>query len=609
MPFYQKYENIYMSSSLIPSLSLPENVAAFLREKDASNDDFDEDELSFVLEHKLRESVELTEDQRKAGFAEVVALRLLLMDGQNRSCWETRFGPLHEGKLQNGLPCSIPDIKDIDAAVIEYWQKRATEANHPVLKSRYADILWDLTKAATGGKPSIEMARQAIDGYIECGKRFQNSDSADNRLERALEIALLIGDRSRAERVLATMFQLLDSTEHSSVRVIRLFDLMFDQKGVSLTPGQEIKLIGELENVLHGICDSMNPFVFVPKEPALRLARYYEKHGKKDDLKRVVCECCEALSKIAEKSQVFEAMHSYQEAYGMLVQFGFKEEAEKFQIEGKKMGEEAKRHMLVYSISEEIPWDKMEQYLDGITAGDMIATMTRIAETFLPRIEEMSMKLDETVEKAKLLSMIPIVKIGENQVIARAGSIESDRKGRMMLQMADIIKYNHIFLMKSLDRLREKYEFTSRTVIPILFRSPIFDPDRSFLLEQGIDAYLANDHVKAIHVLVPQIEHCLRRLLAMLGKPTNKHRRSDPSVMIEKSLNDILESEVDIKNSIGDDATFYLCVLLCDSRGFNLRNDLAHGLMTPERFDRFLSDRIMHILLLLGLLREIPGNS
>jgi hypothetical protein len=50
--------------------------------------------------------------------------------------------------------------------------------------------------------------------------------------------------------------------------------------------------------------------------------------------------------------------------------------------------------------------------------------------------------------------------------------------------------------------------------------------------------------------VLPQIEHCLRRLLGMLGKPTNKHRRSDLGVMVEKSLNDILENEPIVRSCL-----------------------------------------------------------
>jgi len=424
-----------------------------------------------------------------------------------------------------------------------------------------------------------------------------------------LELALSVGDKTRAKSALATMFQLLDCTEHPASRVIWLVDLPFRLKGVRLSAEQEEKLIGGLETELQRICGSQNPVGLVAKEPALRLARHYQKHGQKEDVKRVIRAYGEALAKFAEKAHALVAMHWYQDAYGIHLQFGLKEDAEKFQIAAKNKGEEAKGQMVRHRHSVEIPGEEMEAFLEEITAGDLDATMTRIAVNFLPRLDDIRKLLEDTKEQAKLLSMVPVAKMGENQVIARAGSIESDPVARMMFQMTDSLKWTALFLGKAMDRMREKYEFTSKTVLPLLFHSPLFDPDRTFLLEQGIDAYLADDHVKAIHVFMPQIEHCMRRLLAMLGKPTNKHRRSDLSVMIEKSLNDILESEPTIQNCLGDDTTFYLRVFLCDPRGFNVRNDIAHGLMSPANFNRFLSDRLMHILFFLGLLRGTPSPS
>jgi hypothetical protein len=296
-------------------------------------------------------------------------------------------------------------------------------------------------------------------------------------------------------------------------------------------------------------------------------------------------------------------MHWYQEAYGIYLKYGLKEEAEQFQIAAKEKGEEAKGQMVRHSQSVEIPVEEMDEFLENITEGGLEETLTRIAFSLFPKLDEISKLLEDTQDQSKLLSMIPVAKMGENQVIARAGSIEDDSEGRMMFQMADSLKYTAIFLGKAFDRTRERYEFTSKTVLPLLFQSPLFDPARTQLFEQGIDAYLADDHVKTIHILVPQIEHALRRLLAMLGKPTNKHRRSDLGVMIEKSLNDILEAETVIPQCIGDDATFYLRVLLCDPRGFNVRNDLAHGLMAPANFNRFLSDRLMHVIFVLNQLR------
>jgi len=153
-----------------------------LREQDASTDDFDYVEVSSVLERKLRESGEPSDEQRKASFAEIAALQMQLMDEQKRSKWGTRFAPAEEVTLQDGRSYCYPDIANIDTAVIQYWSQRAAEVQHPAFKARYADVLWDLTKAAIGGNPSIDLARQAIDGYIECGKKFPNTDTAENRL-------------------------------------------------------------------------------------------------------------------------------------------------------------------------------------------------------------------------------------------------------------------------------------------------------------------------------------------------------------------------------------------------------------------------------------------
>jgi lysyl-tRNA synthetase, class I len=42
------------------------------------------------------------------------------------------------------------------------------------------------------------------------------------------------------------------------------------------------------------------------------------------------------------------------------------------------------------------------------------------------------------------------------------------------------------------------------------------------LLLDGVRAYFAGDYVKAVHLLVPQVEHGLRSIAGQLGKPVTK---------------------------------------------------------------------------------------
>lgn len=595
------FGNYTVSDTSLESLPFPEPLRAVLGEYDARSDDFDEANLGFVLEATLNKCGEVSILQRKACVAEVAAFEFSDKRGKEKNPWGTRFGPLIAGTLEDGTAYFFPDIAQVDDTVIQYWSQRSQEARHPILKARYADVAWDLAKAATCRRPAVEMAWQAIDAYVECGRRFSSTGMTKGRLERALELALLVGDVIRVRQVVDTMLQLLDDASHPGFYVTWLFDVLYDRKNVDLVEQQQKRLIDSLETELYRICGSPNPVGVVAREPAVRLAKHYQRIGQLNEAQRVIRAYGDAVASFANKAEGLVAMHWFQEAYAIYLQFGLKEEAEPFQVAAKEKAGEAK--MVQVSHSFEVPNEEMERFLEEVTEGDLESTLKRIAINFCPRLDEIRKQLAEMPVDARLLSMIPHAKMNENHVVARAGSIENDPEGRLVFQVADNLKFSAGLLQMAIDRTREKYDFSAKTILPFLFKSPLFSTDRGPLLGHAITAYMAGDHVTAIHVLVPQIEHALRRLLGMLGKPTDKHRRSDLRVMVEKTLNDILENEQATQDCLGEDMMTYLRVFLCDPRGFNVRNILAHGLMKPQQFNRFVSDRLLHIIFVLAHIR------
>ena len=126
-----------------------------------------------------------------------------------------------------------------------------------------------------------------------------------------------------------------------------------------------------------------------------------------------------------------------------------------------------------------------------------------------------------------LMSKIGVRRLGEQQIIAEIGSVENDLDGRTVMQTSENIGFTVPFLAAVIDRLRERYTLTASDLLSLLYQSPAFDEDRKELLLAGLAAFLDGDQIKTIHVLVPQVEHILRRLLGMLGRPTSKHIRSN----------------------------------------------------------------------------------
>jgi lysyl-tRNA synthetase class 1 len=151
-------------------------------------------------------------------------------------------------------------------------------------------------------------------------------------------------------------------------------------------------------------------------------------------------------------------------------------------------------------------------------------------------------------------------------------------------------------------RLFEKQDVQPEHFVGWANRLGLYE-DMGFLLE-GVRAYFTGDYVKAVHVLVPQIEHGLRSIAGQLGKPVTKAHPTVQGASVSINMGDILYSQ-DIVDALGSDLTLHFLALYADPRGLNLRNELAHGLMQRGAIDGHVARLVLHTLLVLGLWKEL----
>ena len=107
-------------------------------------------------------------------------------------------------------------------------------------------------------------------------------------------------------------------------------------------------------------------------------------------------------------------------------------------------------------------------------------------------------------------------------------------------------------------------------------QSPIVPIGRELLFGKALFAGYDRDFVTAFHILVPQIEHMVRFHLKQAGmKTTTLHNDGTETENSLRSLMGLPETET----IFGEDLSFEIRALFCDSFGPNLRNELAHGLL------------------------------
>ena len=105
----------------------------------------------------------------------------------------------------------------------------------------------------------------------------------------------------------------------------------------------------------------------------------------------------------------------------------------------------------------------------------------------------------------------------------------------------------------------------------------------------------------SLHILLPQIEAIIRNLAEKIEVPILKPSRSGG--FFYKTLDELLRNPK-IVEVLGEDLCLYFRALLTDSRGWNLRNDVCHGISYIETFNQNTADRVLHALLCLALVKE-----
>lgn len=331
---------------------------------------------------------------------------------------------------------------------------------------------------------------------------------------------------------------------------------------------------------------------------ANRLIKYYNKHREDEEVKRLYGVIALAFEHFASLAGAMVASTALQTAVNAYRNAGLPDESRHLRVLMEEKIAQCRREMKPIVIERPIAREDMEKFLESVVVGDAGTTLARIAAEFLEKRAGLEKQVQDLKEQAPLMSTVTQSVMAERHVAAKVGSVTDDPFGRLIGQSAQSMALSDVWLVNALDRAIEVHQLTPGHFVGWVARTGLYD-DLSLIME-GITAWFDQDFVKAMHVLVPQVEAGLRTLVEKLGKPVTKPHPTLQGVGVAINMGDILYS-ADITAALGPDLTLHLLALYADPRGFNLRNDMAHGLLRANRMHLSVASRVLHTLLVLGI--------
>lgn len=180
------------------NLVIPPKVEEVIQSFEQAEAPFTVRDVQQALSKARQELQDPTEAERFGAWVEILAFTLV-GSRTDASPWGTFFSPMASGTDKDGKPFYAPDIADANADVVAHWADRIESIKHPVLRARYADLVWEMASVIAGGRRDPEMARTAINSYLASvpstvlPKLYDRFEAA----LRALDLACLIRDGER----------------------------------------------------------------------------------------------------------------------------------------------------------------------------------------------------------------------------------------------------------------------------------------------------------------------------------------------------------------------------------------------------------------------------
>ena len=134
-----------------------------------------------------------------------------------------------------------------------------------------------------------------------------------------------------------------------------------------------------------------------------------------------------------------------------------------------------------------------------------------------------------------------------------------------------------IWVKNALIIIRDKFVIDKSMVGFLVKDNPIIPDGRERIFQSGLYMFLNGDYYEALHILAPQVENLFRNIAREVGGLTVTLEKDGSSM--EKVLSSIL-SLPELVDCYDNDILFTFRGLLNEQAGANIRNEIAHGIIS-----------------------------
>ncbi len=478
---------------------------------------------------------------------------------------------------------------------VELEQVVAT-IQHPSLRARVADIIWtNDRRRGSAALLAAEAYRDCVAGLV-AGRFEPMFDSEPQGVHEALPL-------------LNRMLQIINASMKKAKRPDWAQETLLSVYQAALGRGDFVVFVRAAELGLYyelldasevakdaegvAVAAKADDFADAVREPWDLAARLYEKQKNTDAARRcriAAFECTLAMrnqvlgSASAQAAWVMDALQELRHIAGL------EEREQELEIELRRLQKESLSEMAAMPISFDVKpeRERLADIFDKMSLPEALRYYAMVAE---PRqLDELKTEALETAQVAPLSAMISVAHIDRDGRVAHktpgaptAGTPDEAWFDNMIARSEGLRRYQVV--ATAIDPIRiqiqDKFGIGEREIAAMLRCCSFVPESQAPLISLGFIRFFQGDLMSAVHLVIPQLEPCLRHILKLNGHDPAKRR--DDATEEDLSLSGIYSRfSAELGTILGAALSDEIDRLFNRRPGPAIRHEMAHGQLSAN---------------------------
>ena len=547
-----------------------------------------------------------------------VAQEIFLFLSRVTALWIEPIGQKNTSFVEETISKEFSDIE------LDILRGLVSEISDCEIRARIADILWICKKRDSEKARPIQMAKIALESYLQSAKILEDVNSwldCYDRLMRAAQLAPLI-DGKKNKTMRSAISEYIDDLINR-----------YEREENEFLTGSSMKVLQEelgkkhLKDIWDDVSSYANKYAVIAAKKAVygeNLESFQDYHeaythkvayrpiesewykiiGDQESERHAKLQLAEVEVWYAQQAFVGNEYCSYAVAAGRIESaiailkkiedtFGRRQDtSERIEELHKQMlayQKESMSQMPMIPLIEEHQFDdpEMQQTARDLVTGkslrDALYSLVFGCNNLIINFDDLKTKAEQDRESFVLSHIIPTALVDkEGKTKAISGNDENILESKMFKKASFYQSwYGMNFVAPACEQICSEHDVKQDDLTFIVTDNPFIPQGHELLYSRGLLAGLQNDPIIATHLLVPQLENSLRHILKQQGFIASN--LTSQMIQDEYTLGKVLALK-DLKNVLTEDIIFTLKGLLVERMGGNIRNEVCHGLYSYRQF-------------------------